>query len=124
MFNEEEAVPLAPIGFIQLQSECHYLPPNTFPTLTKRNLKKYLLPDTSTLCGEEHFAELSIGWNVDGIELLAGVNASITRVSYPEVSRGDSVELFFDTRNVKTSGFNTRFCHHFFFLPEAVEGQM
>jgi hypothetical protein len=27
-----------------------------------------------------------------------------------------------DTRDVKTAGFNTRFCHHFFFLSEPVEG--
>jgi hypothetical protein len=26
-----------------------------------------------------------------------------------------------DTRDIKTSGYNTRFCHHFFFLPEAVD---
>jgi hypothetical protein len=50
------------------------------------------------------------------------VSQAFQRVTYPDIARGDSVELFFDTRDVKTSGFNTRFCHHFFFLPEAVDG--
>ena len=28
-----------------------------------------------------------------------------------------------DTRDLKSAGFNTRFCHHFYFLAQAVEGQ-
>jgi hypothetical protein len=111
MLNEENAVPLTPIGFIQLQMECRYLPPNKFPSFTKKNKDKYLLPNTSSLCAE-------------GLELLTQINTAITNVIYPEVTKGDSVEIFIDTRDVKTSGFNTKFCHHFFFLPEAIEGQM
>jgi hypothetical protein len=38
--------------------------------------------------------------------------------------QGDSLELFFDTRDMKTTGFNTRFCHHFYFLAAEVEGHI
>ena len=58
----------------------------------------------------------------EGIELQVVVNQPVQECFYPDVSRGDGIELFFDTRDVKTSGYNTRFCHHFFFLPEAVDG--
>lgn len=64
-----------------------------------------------------------MGWHADGIEVFANVQERFHRVSYPDIMSGDSIELFFDTRDVKTSGFNTRFCHHFFFLPEPIEGR-
>lgn len=118
----EEFVPLTPINFFQISADCHYLKPAAFPALTKQQAKKYLLPDTSHLCSEESFAEVSLGWNEEGIEAFVKVNHPFKRAYYPEIDRGDSFELFIDTRDVKTSGFNTRFCHHFFFLAEGVEG--
>ncbi len=116
---EENFVPLAPINFFQVGVDClqHHAP------LTNANFEKYLLPDTSMLCKEHHFADVALAWHPEGIEAFVYVKQAIHQVKYPDVSGGDSVELFFDTRDVKTSGFNTRFCHHFFFLPEAVEGQ-
>jgi len=83
---------------------------------------KHRLPTTGDMCGEELFAEVSAGWDAGGIVLQVVVNSPCLQTVYPKVSRGDAIELFFDTRNVKTSGFNTRFCHHFFFLPKPVDG--
>lgn len=51
------------------------------------------------------------------------VKGSFNEPQFPNFQAGDSVELFFDTRDVKTSGFNTKFCHHFYFLPEAIENE-
>lgn len=121
----EELSPLTPINFFQISAECAYLPPvkdKKFPTLTKALAPKYLLPDTSSLCGEEPFAVVSLAWNEDGLEAFVRVDRPYKRAYYPEIDRGDSIEFFIDTRDVKTSGFNTRFCHHFFFLAEGVEG--
>jgi len=87
-------------------------------------MRKYLLPNTSQLCHESSFAELGMGWNQEGIEVHASISRPFLRASFPNLSQGDSLELFFDTRDVKTAGFNTRFCHHFYFLPEEVDGQM
>jgi hypothetical protein len=75
------------------------------------------------LCGEESFAVIAMGWNAEGIECLITIESPFVKAFFPDITRGDSVELFFDTRDVKTSGFNTRFCHHFFFLAEPVEGR-
>lgn len=116
--NSDNFFPLSPVNFFQLGMDCHFIEPGA---LLKGD--KYRLPDTSVLCGEEAFATVFMGWNKEGIELLVQVNQPIEQCSFPDVTQGDSVEFFFDTRDVKTSGFNTRFCHHFFFLPEAVEGQ-
>lgn len=118
---DEETFSLAPINFFQISADCRSLP-TEFPALTSKNYHKYQLPNTSALCAEDHFAEIAMGWNKEGLEIFAYVNVTYQESYYPEVTRGDSIELFIDTRDVKTSGFNTKFCHHFFFLPEAVEG--
>lgn len=124
-FSEEEFVPLTPVNFFQISADCNYIPPakdKKFPNITKANSSKFQLPDTSKLCSEDSFAEVSLGWNEEGLEAYIRVDNPFKRAFYPDVERGDSVELFIDTRDVKTAGFNTRFCHHFFFLAEGVEG--
>jgi hypothetical protein len=124
----EEISPLTPINFFQLSVGCHELPKGAvFPSINAKNYAKYLLPDTSELCGDQEFAKIAMGWSKEGIEIFAKVenptDDTHRKVYYPEVERGDSLEVFIDTRDVKTATFNTRFCHHFFFLPEAIEGR-
>lgn len=122
---EETVNPLSPINYFQINADCLHLPgknEKSFPSLTASNAKKFLLPDTSALCDEVRFADIAIGWHSEGIEVYANIQQKFLRASYTEPAQGDSLELFIDTRDVKTSGFNTRFCHHFFFLPEPVEG--
>ena len=119
----EELTPITPVNFFQMSLECRHLDlGGNFPRLNGKSRKKFLLPDTSALCHEEHFADVTMGWKKEGIEFLFNVDKKFEEAYYPDVVRGDSVEIFIDTRDVKTSGYNTRFCHHFFFLPEAVEG--
>lgn len=112
---EEESFSLSPVNFFQLRVDCHYSSKGV-------SGQKYLLPNTSQLCGEEYFAKVYLGWNEQGLESFIEVSKPFHEAYYPDVTRGDSLELMVDTRDVKTSGYNTRFCHHFFFLPEAVDG--
>lgn len=119
---EEKVNPLSPINFFQISADCFPLSDKPFPVLNAANAKKYRLPDTSALTAEYHFADISMGWCEAGIEIFAHIQQEFHRSSYPDPSQGDSLEVFIDTRDVKTSGFNTRFCHHFFFLPEPIEG--
>lgn len=108
---------LSPIHFIQMRFDCPFLEEGD-----KINSKRYLVPDTTDLGHESPFADLYMGWNNDGIKCYLKVWQPVKEVHYPSWESGDSLELFIDTRDVKTSGFNTRFCHHFVFLPELVEG--
>lgn len=115
---ENEPFSLNPVNFFALSCDCRYLPKKEhFPALTH-----YALPVTHQLTNEESFAKVAMGWNEEGIGLQIQVNQPPSQCFYPKVEQGDSVELFFDTRDLKSAGFNTRFCHHFFFLPEAVDG--
>lgn len=117
---EERFVPLAPVNYFQMGADCFKLE----KPLSYKSMRANMLPNTSALCAEEHFADVAMGWTTEGIEVFVHVKEAFNQAYYPDVAKGDSVELFFDTRDVKTSGYNTRFCHHFFFLPEAVEGHM
>ncbi len=115
---ENHGFALNPIHFFALSCDCHHLPKKEHvPSLTT-----YMIPSTHQLTHEASFAQLAMGWHEEGLALQVQVNQSPIRSSYPEVEGGDSVELFFDTRDLKSAGFNTRFCHHFFFLPFAVNG--
>lgn len=117
MFENDESFALSPINFFQLRVDCHYSSDGN-----SLSSQKYLLPNTSKLCGDEYFAKVALGWNENGLACSVDVSHPFHQSYYPDVMRGDSVELMVDTRDVKTSGYNTRFCHHFFFLPEPIEG--
>ncbi len=120
---EREDFSLSPINFFQISADCLKLK-GKVTSLAKAKGNEYALPETSSLTNEENFASVFMGWNEEGIEVQVVVEKPVEHCHYPEITKGDSVEFFFDTRDVKTSGFNTRFCHHFYFLPEAVEGHM
>jgi len=121
----EEFVPITPINFFQVTADCRHLSVEkglSFPNLKDKTADKFLLPDTSRLCSEDKFADVSMAWHEDGLEFFVRVQEPFKHAYFPSVDLGDSVELFIDTRDVKTAGFNTRFCHHFYFLAEGVEG--
>lgn len=121
----DEIAPITPVNFFQLGIDCKSMPKGkSYPVMDAKNYKGFLLPDTSELCFQEKFADIALAWGLEGLEIFAKIDSSLQQVFYPEVERGDSFEVFIDTRDVKTATFNTKFCHHFFFLPEAVEGKM
>jgi hypothetical protein len=115
---EQMSFSLNPVQFFALSCDCFYLSQKgQIPSLVS-----YTLPSTQHLTREENFAKVAIGWSEEGIAMQVQVNQPATASFYPEIEKGDSVELFIDTRDLKLAGFNTRFCHHFFFLPQLVEG--
>lgn len=80
-----------------------------FKKFHKKLSKEYLLPDTSSFLHEVHFADVFAGWSEEG--LYFAIEAALKG---PQAK----IELFIDTRDGKTSAFNTRFCHHFLFLAQ------
>ncbi len=99
----EELPALLPVQFFSLFWDCPY------STGELRANKETKLPDTSDFCAEQPFADLFMGWNEEKISLLALVWNR---------SEGDSLELFFDTRDLKTKSHVSKFCHHFIFTPD------
>lgn len=116
---EENFQPISPLPFFQVRASCPYLEPEKASLLIKN--KEYRLPSLEKVIQEAHFANVHMGWNPSGLYFFCDVMSPFQDAFYPDFTRGDSVELFIDTRDVKTSGFFTKFCHHFFFLPQVVE---
>lgn len=81
-----------------------------------------LIPDMSNFLDEEKFSSFYIKWSEEGIEGMITVEQSFEGCFFPEYQKGDSIEIFIDTRDHKKSAFATRFCHHFVFLPAEVNG--
>jgi hypothetical protein len=109
----EQIPPLAPIDFFSIFLDVPY----------EKKLKKIpRLPHFGELLDEEPFAEVGLACSEQGIGVEIDVDQPFAEAFFPNFADGDSVELFFDTRDLKTAGFNTRFCHHFVFLPAAVGG--
>lgn len=116
MSEEENLFSLHPISFFGLSFDCRRLK-------NKEKVPSFsaALPETGHLCREYTFAKVAIGWREEGLGFQVQVNQPFTKSFYPELHKGDSLEFFIDTRDMKSAGFNTRFCHHFYFLPQPIE---
>ena len=102
---------LSPVQFFGITSDCFFLRGSLKPD------KNHLLPTTSDLLGEESFADVYAGWNVEKVTFYFVVRAPFEKIGEGDYRRGDSIELFIDTRDLKTKGAVSRFCHHFVFFP-------
>lgn len=125
MIFDESFPSLTPIHFFSIEAEVKRLAPGAAPRyISEKAMGEFLLPSTASLCHEEPFAQVAMGWDTAGIAVSILVKQPVERVSYPDLVRCDSVELFFDTRDLKTGGLPTRFSHHFFFLPKPYESHL
>lgn len=115
----EDIIPIAPIHFFALQLDCLYFRER------KKHIwdKAHYLPDLSALSSLENFAEIALGWSEKGFFIFLDVKRPLLKCEFPQLQKGDSLELFFDTRDVKNSGYNTKFCHHFYFLPQKIKDE-
>jgi hypothetical protein len=109
-----EALPaLAPLQFFSIKEEIK-------SGKVIKNAHK--LESFSRLLNEDQFADVSLAWNEESLIVEVEVFKPFEEASYPDYDKGDAIELFFDTRDLKSAGFMTRFCHHFVILPKDVQG--
>lgn len=111
----DEVAPFSPAHFFTLQVDCSSIKGKAFT-------KKHLLPDFSFFYEDSSFADVYMGWSQEGVALRLIVDTPFDQPAFPDLQRGDSIELFLDTRDVKTTGYTTRFCHHFYILPAPLDG--
>ncbi len=115
----EQTPPLFPLEFFSLRADVAHAKQAPSGRVLRRS---FLLPSTASLLGEESFAEVALAWSFEGIFVGVFVEKPFEEASYPQFAASDALELFFDTRDLKSAGFMTRFCHHFVVLPQAVQG--
>lgn len=106
---------LSPVQFFGVTADCLSVRGKLKPE------KEYLLPDTSDLLGETSFADVYAGWNLDKMVFYFSVHAPFQKIGEGDFRRGDSIEIFLDTRDMKTKGTVSKFCHHFVFFPVLVQ---
>lgn len=111
----EDVPGLSPVQFFCVSADCLY---------SRGKLKadkSFLLPSTSDLLDETSFADVYAGWSVEKLSFLISVKIPFEDVQESDFRKGDSIELFIDTRDLKTKGVVSKFCHHFVFFPVQVQ---
>jgi hypothetical protein len=77
-----------------------------------------LLPDLLGIEGQHNFADVYLGWDASGLYCGVSVsNKTEYRIDPREYSKGDCLELWIDTRDLKDVHRANRYCHHFYFIP-------
>lgn len=115
-FSLEEVAAVSASSFLQINAQVPFK-----EGLGKDPFKDpFLLPSLSVLLDEEDFAIVALSYGERGIYISIEINQPFQEVSFPKVQQGDGIEIFIDTRDVKTSGSLHKFCHHFIFLPKPV----
>lgn len=110
----EDLPALSPVQFFGLTADCQFMRGSLKPE------KGNILPSTNDLLDEESFADVYTAWNFENLSFFFKINRPFQKVG-DDFRKGDSIELFIDTRDLKTKGVVTRFCHHFVFFPVEVK---
>lgn len=105
----KELAPLSPASFF------------SFSLSLKKKGAYQPLPDITSLTCEDEFAKVMFKFDESSLSFLFEVNTPFQEVFFPKVERGDGIELFLDTRDMKSAKTITKFCHHFVFLPAAID---
>jgi len=113
----EDVPSLSVLPFFSVESDLVHLPKNRSTFFTK----EYLLPETGDYLSEETFAEVYAAWTEEKILIHVEAKTSFEKVDR-DFRKGDSVEIFIDTRDLKSRKFMTAFCHHFVFFPDELDG--
>lgn len=120
MSLREDFEPLRPAAFFQIGFNGRRL--HSAHPFKEIKEESFRIPSSAQMLQEKSFADLHMGFNEQGLYFLCQVNQPFQDQFYPDVQRGDSLELFIDTRDLKSASYNHKFCHHFIFLPKETEG--
>ena len=102
---------LSPVQFFGVTADCLSV------TGKLKKDKDHLLPSTHEMLGEEPFAEVYAGWNMNKLVFHFEVFSPFEKIVENDFRKGDSIEIFIDTRDMKTKAAISKYCHHFVFFP-------
>lgn len=101
----DDAPSMSPSQFFAVSADCMLLRNKFKPT------KDFLLPSNAELLGEDSFADVYAGWTPSKLVFYFDVDVPFQAIE------SDSIEIFLDTRDMKTKSTVSKFCHHFIFYP-------
>lgn len=111
--------PLAPLDFFDIEGDLLTI---DTASLTQKPKKKWALVSTRDLGDIPSSFEAYGGWLLEGLWFSFVIPKPFEDLQEEDFRKGDSLELFIDTRDIKTTSFLTKFCHHFVFFPKPLEG--
>ncbi|MEW6755916.1 MAG: hypothetical protein AB1505_33800 [Candidatus Latescibacterota bacterium] len=80
--------------------------------------ESFLLPDLMGVDGLAAYAQVYLAWDDSGLYLALRVAGKTRyRLDPRDPARGDALEVFVDTRDLKDVHRANRYCHRFYFLP-------
>lgn len=80
----------------------------------------FLVPDLGSLDGQNPFGQIYMAWNDRGLYFgLQVMGESKCDVDEKRPLRGDGLQIWIDTRDVRNAHRGSRYCHHFCFWPES-----
>lgn len=72
--------------------------------------------------GEEGFADLSMIYWSGGLVIGVSIDTTFVDCFFPDVRKGDGLEIFIDTRGIENAQTMHKYCHHFVFIPKEKDG--
>jgi hypothetical protein len=117
MIEFEDLPAISPLHLFAISVPCFYMKEFGLPK------GAYRLQESDHLTGARSFAEVYAAWNEGAFYVHFEVSQPFQGVDLNDHRKGDSVELFIDTRDLKTKGIVSRFCHHFVFFPDPALGK-
>lgn len=80
--------------------------------------RRFRMPDLMELEVREAFADVYAAWSERGLYLAVHVRkAAGANVDRRRPLQGDGLQVWVDTRDVRSAHRASRYCHHFYFLP-------
>ena len=80
----------------------------------------FLVPDLQGIDEKDAYADLFMAWNDGGLYFALQVKGeSKCLVDGRRPLRGDGLQVWIDTRDVRNAHRGSRYCHHFCFWPDA-----
>ncbi len=78
----------------------------------------FQVPDLTEIDGRKPYADFYMAWNDAGLYFAVHVRKTAgMEVQTKRPLRGDGLQIWVDTRDVRTAHRASRYCHHFYFLP-------
>lgn len=111
-----------PISFSSFIQTKHHMKRCDALPLKKALKPPYRMADLSGYLSEDAEMTVGIGYNEAALFITVHFSHPFSAAYFPEIQKGDGLEIFVSTRRLENVRSMTKFCHHFVVLPKEIDG--